>query len=256
MSQEVRFQKGPANTMPTTLIPGTISIQTDLGNIFLDVDNSTRIQLKDNTKLSLTGGTITGNIKVTTSSDPTTYTHITDQNILIANNSSQLYLYNGSLNLKTNGSSGGLEGSIYFLNSSDDTLILRNISAPQEDYDAVNKAYVDDAISAITGGTTPLSSGTIFYTDTELSVANKVINNSVPPQNSYFFVVFSNGFDSSIQNYLIFDGDTTLYPIYEDTNKSFQLHSSGKGAVALLFRSSNSLFFYGFMNYIDDGNLT
>lgn len=55
MPQEVRFQKGPAETMPTTLNAGTISIQTDLGNMFLDVNDTTRIQLTDTSKMEKFG---------------------------------------------------------------------------------------------------------------------------------------------------------------------------------------------------------
>ena len=59
---EVKFQKGLKNSMPTTLVPGQFLIQTDTGNMYLDNTDSSRIQIKDDTKLPLEGGTLTGDL--------------------------------------------------------------------------------------------------------------------------------------------------------------------------------------------------
>lgn len=58
----VVFSRGLAATMPTSYIEGRFLLQTDTGALFLDDTASSRIQIKDTTKLPLTGGTMTGDI--------------------------------------------------------------------------------------------------------------------------------------------------------------------------------------------------
>ena len=58
--EEVQFRRGPSETLPETIVPGTLLIETDTGNCFVDDTPTSRVQLKDDTKLPLTGGTVTG----------------------------------------------------------------------------------------------------------------------------------------------------------------------------------------------------
>lgn len=78
-AEDVVFKKGPQSTMND--IPrevGSLLVATDTGNVFLDTDKeidipdskltnteTVRIQLKDDTKLPLTGGSIEGNLSIT-----------------------------------------------------------------------------------------------------------------------------------------------------------------------------------------------
>lgn len=85
MSDILKFSKGLSNTMPATLTPGQFLIQTDTGNMYLDNSPTQRIQIKDSTKLSLTGGTLTGTLNIGTTPNqivlsPTAGITITNEN--------------------------------------------------------------------------------------------------------------------------------------------------------------------------------
>lgn len=54
--EKVIFRRGPAATIPIEKVPGTLLVETDTGNTYLDDSYETRVQLKDNTKLPVTGG--------------------------------------------------------------------------------------------------------------------------------------------------------------------------------------------------------
>ena len=45
MADEVRFSKGPSNSLPSDKVPGRILIETDTGKMHLDVDSSQRIDI-------------------------------------------------------------------------------------------------------------------------------------------------------------------------------------------------------------------
>ena len=78
-AEDVVFKKGPQSTMDDIpLQAGSLLVATDTGNVFLDTDKeidipdseltnteTVRIQLKDDTKLPLTGGSITGDLSIT-----------------------------------------------------------------------------------------------------------------------------------------------------------------------------------------------
>lgn len=71
----VVFSRGLAATMPATYQEGRFLLQTDTGALFLDDTASSRIQIKDTTKLSLSGGTMTGTLdmgsnRITSLSNP------------------------------------------------------------------------------------------------------------------------------------------------------------------------------------------
>ena len=76
----VVFSRGLAATMPSNYIEGRFLLQTDTGALFLDDTTSSRIQIKDTTKLPLDGSeAMTGNLnlgshKITNLATPTART--------------------------------------------------------------------------------------------------------------------------------------------------------------------------------------
>ena len=55
----VQFKRGDSENLPSTLTPGTVYVETDTGQMYVDDDTSTRIHIEDDTKLPITGGTLT-----------------------------------------------------------------------------------------------------------------------------------------------------------------------------------------------------
>ena len=76
----VVFSRGLAATMPSSYVEGRFLLQTDTGALFLDDTTSSRIQIKDTTKLPLDGSeAMTGNLnlgshKITNLATPTAST--------------------------------------------------------------------------------------------------------------------------------------------------------------------------------------
>lgn len=59
----VLFKVGEGASLTNPVIEtGTIVVDSVTGNSYIDVDTSTRVQLKDDTKLPLTGGTMKGSV--------------------------------------------------------------------------------------------------------------------------------------------------------------------------------------------------
>jgi len=54
-NEKVIFKRGPSSALPTTKVAGTILIDTTTGNAYLDDSSTSRIQLKDSTKLPVNG---------------------------------------------------------------------------------------------------------------------------------------------------------------------------------------------------------
>ena len=78
-NQEVQFNRGLKSNLPEEKVPGTLSIATDTGEAFLDDTSTNRVQIKDTTKVSKSGDTMTGTLnmsshKITTVADPTAAT--------------------------------------------------------------------------------------------------------------------------------------------------------------------------------------
>ena len=61
----VSFGVGREVYIPTTKVPGRFIVATDTGASFLDTSSSTRVQLKDTTKLPLSGGQMEGELILT-----------------------------------------------------------------------------------------------------------------------------------------------------------------------------------------------
>lgn len=54
-NEKVVLRRGPSSSIPSTKVPGTILIETDTGRTYVDDTESSRIQIKDDTKLPLEG---------------------------------------------------------------------------------------------------------------------------------------------------------------------------------------------------------
>ena len=171
-NENVQLKKGLSTDLPSTYTPGDILFETDTGNMYVDVtntDNSNqRVQVKDDTKLPLTGGTVTGNLNVY------------ESNLNIARGSTGAYIYftitpNGAQQsyIRDNGNNfhvAGTYGNLQFNNTpatnvqlqgtnvairiSDTNVTLRNtgdgspvqlknLAIPTSGNDATNKTYVD-----------------------------------------------------------------------------------------------------------------
>ena len=77
MADKIKFSKGLSSAMGNVAKnPGQFLLQTDTGNLFVDLSSTSRLQVKDGTKLPLSGGTMTGAInmgskKITSLATPT-----------------------------------------------------------------------------------------------------------------------------------------------------------------------------------------
>ena len=74
--EEVSFARGKKSTMPSNKVPGRLLIATDTGEAYVDDTTTSRVQLKDSTKVSKSGDTMTGPInmsgnKITNLATPT-----------------------------------------------------------------------------------------------------------------------------------------------------------------------------------------
>lgn len=77
MADKIKFSKGLSSAMgKVAKNAGQLLLQTDTGNLFVDLSSTSRLQVKDSTKLPLSGGTMTGAInmgskKITSLATPT-----------------------------------------------------------------------------------------------------------------------------------------------------------------------------------------
>ena len=160
-TQKVKFKRGQSVTMPSDLEAGSLLVQVDTGDIFLDNTDSDRIQLGDSRKLSLFGGTMTGPInmgsqKITNIGNPTENTDVANK-IFVDTAFQTLESEMGTtlagyLQLKGGTMSGVLDMGGHS---------IQNVQDPQADDDAANKAYVDSQISGLSSVYVPLSGGTL-----------------------------------------------------------------------------------------------
>lgn len=63
MADKIKFSKGLSSAMGNVAKnTGQFLLQTDTGNLFVDLSSTSRLQVKDSTKLPLSGGTLTGKL--------------------------------------------------------------------------------------------------------------------------------------------------------------------------------------------------
>lgn len=65
-NEKVQFRRGLAASIPSKKIPGTLLVETDTGNVYLDDTYSSRVQLTDTGKISKAGDTMTGDLGFST----------------------------------------------------------------------------------------------------------------------------------------------------------------------------------------------
>lgn len=236
-SQKVKFKRGQSGTMPSDLEAGSLLVQVDTGDIFLDNTQSDRIQLGDSRKLSLSGGTMTGPInmggqKITNVGNPTNNNDVANK-IFVDTAFQELEeelatSLAGYLPLKGGTMTGVLDMGGHY---------IQNIETPQTDDEAANKGYVDGQVGtklSLSGGTmtgnitmgshkvtglgTPSadsdaatkayvddavanasspSAANQFLTATAAATATKTITGTRPSSGSVFFVLFQNGVTAS-----------------------------------------------------------
>ena len=178
-TQKVKFKRGQSGTMPSDLEAGSLLVQVDTGDIFLDNTDRDRIQLGDSRKLALSGGTMAGPInmggqKITSLGNPTENTDVANK-IFVDTAFQTLESEMGTtlagyLQLKGGTMVGAIDMGDYKITS---------LSTPTDGTDATNKTYVDNAISGApylnTSGVTPMAGN--------LNMANHLISNVLNPSN-------------------------------------------------------------------------
>lgn len=144
--ESVIFSRGISTGMPTSIVPGTFLIQTDTGAMFLDDTTASRIQIKDTTKLSLTGGTLTGDLFLSGNklglgtSDQDVGIQLSDTNqVIVSVDSTGFALQNGSDQIFSATPVG-----INVFNK-----IITNVPTPTNAVHAANKQYVDIAFTEL-----------------------------------------------------------------------------------------------------------
>lgn len=153
MADNVSFIKGPstnADSQPKKA--GQFLVETDTGNMFLDIDTtaSGRLQIKDDTKVPLTGGAMSGPLttsKVTgiVTSSITNNTDVTNKEFVEAlyNNLEQEIVKTAAQYLPLKG--GIMTGVLDMGNN-----YIQNLEEPQTDDEAANKGYVDSTVGNLT----------------------------------------------------------------------------------------------------------
>ena len=181
-NQRVTFRRGPKATIPNTKVPGTLLIATDTGEAYLDDTETTRIQLVDSTKLSLSGGTLQGDLnlsghRIINIESPTSNNDVVNKSYVdtqITNISDSI---SGYLPL----SGGTMTGTINMGNHS-----ITNVNNPTNTNDVANKSYVDTSISSLSNSLKslylPLSGGTLSGT---LNLSNnRIMGVGTPTSNN------------------------------------------------------------------------
>lgn len=166
--QKVKFKRGQSGTMPSDLEAGSLLVQVDTGDIFLDNTESDRIQLGDSRKLPLSGGTMAGPInmgsqKITNlgtpsdSGDAVTKLYVDTE--LQALDSEMGTTLAGYLQLKGGTMTGVMDMGGHY---------IQNLKDPQSDNQAATKGYVDgqveglqSTINSSLNNYLPLSGGTL-----------------------------------------------------------------------------------------------
>ena len=143
-NENIQLKKGLSRNLPSTYTPGDILFETDTGNMYVDVtsaeNSSQRVQVKDDTKLPLTGGTLSGRLRLT-SSNMELYGSGTNLVLTNTNSSGKLILRGTAVTILSSDSSNVLQLSKSGVNVFNRKLL--NVATPTQSSDATNKQYVD-----------------------------------------------------------------------------------------------------------------
>lgn len=63
-NEKIRFARGNSSSLPVSKIAGRILFETDTGVLWIEDSSTSRVKVKDDTKLPLSGGSIFGNLEV------------------------------------------------------------------------------------------------------------------------------------------------------------------------------------------------
>lgn len=155
-NQDVKFKRGKHDTLPTTPDPGSILIETDTGDMFVDDDEFTRVQIGDSRSVKKSGDTMTGDLnmgnhKVTSSSTPSVNIDLTNKQ----------YVDNQVKN-KVSKSGDTMTGDLTMENNSKIRVSASVAENPTDDNEVVAKKYVDKVVGdAAAGNYLPISGGTM-----------------------------------------------------------------------------------------------
>lgn len=61
-AEKVKFKRGPSETLPQSIDPGSFLVETDTGQMYLDDTSENRVKIKDPSKLPLSGGELSGDV--------------------------------------------------------------------------------------------------------------------------------------------------------------------------------------------------
>ena len=148
-NENIQLKKGLSRNLPSTYTPGQILFETDTGNMYVDVTStenpSQRVQVKDDTKLPLTGGTLSGPLRLT-SSNMRLYGSGTNLILSNTNSSGRLVLRGSKITIQGPDSVTNwvnvVESAVDVFNKK-----ILNVATPTEPADAANKAYVDTGLA-------------------------------------------------------------------------------------------------------------
>ena len=95
--EEVSFARGSKATIPSDKVPGRLLVATDTGEAYVDDTTTSRVQLKDTTKVSKSGDTMSGPLnmgsnKITNVATPTADTDAANLGSVKSETVSQPYL--------------------------------------------------------------------------------------------------------------------------------------------------------------------
>lgn len=181
--QKIDFRRGLSSTIPSEIIPGTILIETDTGNMYIDDTETSRVQIKDSTKLPLTGGNLTGPLGLGGNVISNVGAPVADADAVNkryvdvefqAIESEFATALQSYLQLK----GGTMQGSLNMGGFS-----LTNLEAPVDASDAATKQYVDSQMSG-SGQGDFLSNGSIPMTGNLQMNSHKITGVSTPTEDT------------------------------------------------------------------------
>ena len=140
-SEDVIFRRGPSATIPQEKVPGTVLIETDTGNMYVDDTEELRVQIKDSTKLPLTGGTLTGPLTISVDGSSGSIGSNSTKGMTFSCLKGIDFTTEGPVQFTTNNFKIGSSNTLVTLSGS--TARITGLTAPQENSDATNKQYVD-----------------------------------------------------------------------------------------------------------------